>query len=54
LPFFEPFPLPFELVVTRVFPREGALLMQNASKKMGVSTRQHAVARALSMGLIAP
>jgi len=28
--------------------------LQNASKKMGVSTRQHAVARALSMGLIAP
>jgi DNA-binding CsgD family transcriptional regulator len=28
--------------------------LQNASRKMGVSTRQHAVARALSLGLVSP
>jgi len=28
--------------------------LQNASRKLGVSTRQHAVSRALSMGLITP
>jgi len=28
--------------------------LQNVTRKMGVSTRQHAVARALSLGLVAP
>ncbi|MBI2753461.1 MAG: LuxR family transcriptional regulator [Betaproteobacteria bacterium] len=40
--------------IVRVSERTVVFHLQNAARKMGVATRQHAVARALSMNLIAP
>lgn len=40
--------------IVRVSERTVVFHLQNAARKMGVTTRQHAVARALSMNLIAP
>lgn len=40
--------------IIHVAERTVVFHLQNATRKMGVSTRQHAVARALSLGLVAP
>lgn len=40
--------------ILRVSERTAVFHLQNAARKMGVGSRQHAVARALSMNLIAP
>ena len=40
--------------IIRVAERTVIFHLQNATRKLGVSTRQHAVARAVSLGLIAP
>ena len=40
--------------IVRVSERTVVFHLQNAARKMGVATRQHAVARALSMNLISP
>ena len=40
--------------IIHIAERTAVFHLQNATRKLGVSTRQHAVARALALGLVAP
>ncbi len=40
--------------IIHIAERTAVFHLQNATRKMGVATRQHAVARALTLGLVAP
>ena len=40
--------------IVHIAERTAVFHLQNATRKMGVSTRQHAVARAVTLGLVTP